>query len=145
MPPEADDRTAGLPEGSAAESGLPAANPSAHSRLSGEFTVVVVLGEIDMATAGALAEHLDAATARPEPQVLVDLRSADFFDCSGLRLLCRADSRAKERGGALRVVSNQPRIHRLLRASGLLKRFPPLPDLPPPSAPDSAIEPRPQE
>jgi anti-sigma B factor antagonist len=130
MPPEADDRAAEPPEGGAAKPGLAAANPYARSRLSGEFTVVVALGEIDMATVDALAEHLDAATERPEPQIVVDLRSVDFFDCSGLRVLCRADSRAKERGGALRLVSDQPRIHRLLRASGLLERFPPLPEIP---------------
>lgn len=82
-----------------------------------------------MATAGALADHLDAVTAVEAPQVVVDLRGVDFFDCSGLRVLCRADRRARERGGTLRLVSDQPRIHRLLRACGLLGRFPPLADL----------------
>jgi anti-anti-sigma factor len=60
----------------------------------------------------------------------VDLRQVAFFDGSGLRVLCRADSRAREHGGRLRIVSDRPRIHRLLRAAGLLSRFPPLPDLP---------------
>ncbi|WP_409375157.1 STAS domain-containing protein [Streptomyces justiciae] len=41
-----------------------------------------------------------------------------------------AESRACERGGRLRVVSDSPRIRRLLRASGLLGRFPPLPGIP---------------
>ncbi|WP_151475769.1 STAS domain-containing protein [Streptomyces albicerus] len=145
MPPESHDHAAGLPECGAAESGLPPANPYAHSYLSGGFTVVGVLGEIDMATAGALAEHLDAATASPAPHVLVDLRAVEFFDCSGLRVLCRADRRAKKRGGTLRLVSDQPRIHRLLRASGLLRRFPPLPELPPPSRQGSAPPPSPPQ
>ncbi|MET7682432.1 STAS domain-containing protein [Streptomyces sp. NPDC005423] len=92
--------------------------------------MVEVSGEIDMASAGLLVEHLDAATAGPEPDVLVDLRSVVFFDCSGLRVLCRAERRARERGGRLRIVSDGPRLHRLLRASGLLKRFPPLPGMP---------------
>ncbi|MEU6372370.1 STAS domain-containing protein [Streptomyces sp. NPDC046909] len=110
--------------------GPPAANPYARTYRHGPFTVVEAADEIDMATAGALAEHLDAATEGAGPDVLVDLRAVDFFDCSGLRVLCRAESRARERGGRLRIVSESPRIRRLLRASGLLGRFPPLPDLP---------------
>jgi anti-sigma B factor antagonist len=110
--------------------GPPAANPYARTYRHGPFTVVEAADEIDMATAGSLAEHLHAATEGSEPDVLLDLRTVAFFDCSGLRVLCRADSRARERGGRLRVVSGSPRIRRLLRASGLLDRFPPLPDLP---------------
>lgn len=121
--------------------------------------MVEVTGEIDIATAEALAVHLSAATARAEPDVLVDLRRVAFFDCSGLRVLCRADTRARERGGRLRVVSDGPRVHRLLRAARLLSRFPPLADLPeppvsthpqgrravpPPSRPESGSEPRPR-
>lgn len=108
----------------------PAANSCARTRSRGPFTVVEVSGEIDMATAGFVVEHLDAATSVDEPDVLVDLRPVEFFDCSGLRVLCRAERRARERGGRLRVVSDGPRIDRLLRASGLLGRFPPLRVLP---------------
>ena len=108
----------------------PAANAHARTRVDGGFTVVEVAGEIDLATVEFLVEHLNAATARPRPDVLVDLRSVEFFDCSGLRVLCRAESRARERGGRLRIVSDGPRIRRLLTGAGLLNRFPPLPELP---------------
>ncbi|WP_427924514.1 STAS domain-containing protein [Streptomyces sp. cg40] len=108
----------------------PPANSCALTRPYGRFTVVEVSGEIDMATAGLVVEHLDAATAVAEPDVLVDLRPVEFLDCSGLRVLCRAEARARERGGRLRIVSDGPRIDRLLRASGLLGRFPPLRVLP---------------
>ncbi|WP_369230044.1 STAS domain-containing protein [Streptomyces sp. R21] len=130
MQPEPQDRADDLPEGTAGASGSPAPNPYAHSYVHGRFIVVEVSGEIDMATAGSLAEHLQAAAGQPAPDLLVDLRQVAFFDGSGLRVLCRADSRARERGGRLRIVSDRPRIHRLLRAAGLLSRFPPLPDLP---------------
>ncbi|MGW0570690.1 STAS domain-containing protein [Streptomyces tauricus] len=120
MPPQPHDRPAGPPP----------ANPYAHSHPGPGFTVVEVLGEIDMATAGALSEHLDALTSGGVPQLVVDLRQVEFFDCSGLRVLCRAERRAREHGGTLRLVSDQPRIHRLLHACGLLTRFPPLTDLP---------------
>jgi len=108
----------------------PAANAHARTRAQGGFTVVEALGEIDLATAGFLAEHLDTATAPPQPDVLVDLRYVEFFDCSGLRVLCRAEARARERGGRLRVVADQPRIRRLLIGAGLWRRFPPLSGVP---------------
>ncbi|WP_053851096.1 STAS domain-containing protein [Streptomyces sp. NRRL B-24085] len=120
MTPESDDRA----------SGTPAANPHARTRTSDGVTVVEAAGEIDLATAGLLAEHLDAATASGRPDVLVDLRRVEFFDCSGLRVLCRAESRARRRDGRLRVVTDGPRLHRLLRASGLWRRFTPLLELP---------------
>ncbi|MER5748757.1 STAS domain-containing protein [Streptomyces sp. NPDC002088] len=108
----------------------PAPNACARTQAIGSFTVVEVTGEVDIATAYLVAEHLDAATSPPEPNVLVDLRPADFLDCSALRVLCRAETRARERGGSLRVVSDDPRVRRLLRAAGLLGRFTPLPGLP---------------
>ncbi|MCI3274124.1 STAS domain-containing protein [Streptomyces cylindrosporus] len=120
MTPDADDRA----------SEAPAANAHARTRTDGRFTVVEVSGEIDLATAEFLTEHLDAATARPRPDVLVDLRHVEFFDCSGLRVLCRAENRARERDGRLRLVSDRPGIRRLLAGAGLLGRFPPLPDVP---------------
>lgn len=118
---------------SAVPPALPAANPYAHTRRTGPYTVIVVAGEIDVASADLLAEHLTAAACGPgEPDVLVDLREVAFLDCSGLRVLCRAEATARARGGRLRLVCDQPRMHRLLRAARLLGRFPPLAALPPP-------------
>ncbi|MGW7378249.1 STAS domain-containing protein [Streptomyces sp. NPDC054794] len=132
MAPDAEDRGPRPPDAGAARIGIgpPVANSCARTRVSGPFTVVVALGEVDIATAGLLSEHLDAATAEPRPDVLVDLRDVDFLDCSGLRVLCRAEARARERGGRLRLVGDGAPLLRLLRGSGLLDRFPPLPGMP---------------
>jgi anti-sigma B factor antagonist len=108
----------------------PAANPYARTRVADGFVVVEVVGEIDLASAEFVLEHLDAATGRPRPDVLVDLRGVEFIDCSGLRVLCRGERRARERGGRLRLVSDAPHIRRLLRGAGLMQRLPPLPALP---------------
>ncbi|MFI1044383.1 anti-sigma factor antagonist [Streptomyces griseoruber] len=108
----------------------PPANPHARTRVNGPCTVVELTGEIDLATAGFVADQLDAVTAAAAVDVLVDLRGVEFFDCSGLRVLCRAQDRAVRGGGRLRVVCDQPSLHRLFRATGLLGRFPPLASLP---------------
>lgn len=146
MTPDAHDRATPLPEDTAPESGAGAVsggaseaasgavadNPYARTRRTGPFVVIEVSGEIDLASAESLAEHLTAAvTGASPPDVLVDLRHVSFFDCSGLRVLCRAEATARSRGGRLRLVSDQPRIRQLLRGAGLLGRFPPLPDIPP--------------
>ncbi|MEV6172364.1 anti-sigma factor antagonist [Streptomyces sp. NPDC051954] len=133
MTPETDDRAhepvEGTTVGSSTSAG-PAPNTHARTRTHGRFTVVEVTGDIDLATAAFLTEHLDPATAGPEPDVLADLRRVDFLDCSGLRVLCRAEARAAARDGRLRIVTGDPRLRRLLRAAGLLDRFPPLPGIP---------------
>ncbi|MFI6567394.1 STAS domain-containing protein [Streptomyces sp. NPDC050534] len=79
MTPDADDHACEPP----------AANPYARTRVVDGFVVVEVVGEIDVATAEFVLEHLDAATGRPCPDILVDLRGVEFIDCSGLRVLCR--------------------------------------------------------
>ncbi|MEU1344296.1 STAS domain-containing protein [Streptomyces sp. NPDC090075] len=114
----------------AVDPGLPAANSCARTHRCGPYLVVEVFGEVDIATEELVAEHLLAATAEAEPDVLVDLRRIGFLDCSALRVLCRAEARARERGGRLRLVCEGPQVPRLLRASGLLGRFPPLPGFP---------------
>ncbi|MFC5213645.1 STAS domain-containing protein [Streptomyces coerulescens] len=133
MTPDADDRAPHPTEDPAMDptrSTPPSANPHARTRRRGPFTVVEVLGEIDLASEALLAEHLNAAAVEPEADVLVDLRQVVFFDCSGLRALCRAETRARNHGGRLRIVSDAPRIRRLLRGAGLLGRFPLLPGIP---------------
>ncbi|MFG1664475.1 STAS domain-containing protein [Streptomyces sp. Y7] len=133
MTPDADDRAPYPTEDPAMDptrSAPPPANPHARTRRCGPFIVVEVLGEIDLASEVLLTEHLNAAAAGPEADVLVDLRQVAFFDCSGLRALCRAETRARDHGGRLRVVSDAPRIRRLLRGAGLLGRFPLLPGIP---------------
>nr|WP_320776857.1 STAS domain-containing protein [Streptomyces sp. CRN 30] len=90
------------------------------------MTVIQFAGEIDIAAGIEIRPRLDAATSAAEQTVVVDLTPVEFFDCSGLRLLCRADERVRERGGRLLLVCPHPLIRRLLRACGLLGWFSPL-------------------
>jgi anti-anti-sigma factor len=77
---------------------------------------VVVSGEVDMATAGAM---FDAATAAPggtPPTALVmNLTRVTFFDSAAIHALVRI---AERYGGALRVVPSG-QVRRVLEISGL--------------------------
>ncbi|MCZ4117807.1 STAS domain-containing protein [Streptomyces sp. H39-S7] len=90
----------------------------------GTRTTVALHGEIDLAMAPQLIEHLDAATAGHRPDVVVDLRAVTFIDCSSLGLLCRARRRSQERHGHLSLICTDARTLRLLRLADLLRIFP---------------------
>ncbi|MVO84915.1 anti-sigma factor antagonist [Streptomyces sp. p1417] len=92
-------------------------------------TVLEFHGEIDIAAAQEIQPRLDRATEAPEALVVIDLTPSTFFDCSGLRLLCRARRRVVERCGQLVVVCPHPGTLRLLRLIRLFDVFRPYPSL----------------
>ncbi len=100
--------------------------PRAHTYRVGGYTVVELHGEIDIAGVGSVGPALDAATAGDEPAVIVDLRPAAFFDCSGLGLLCRAHRRVEERAGRMRLVCDNALVLRTLRAGRMLEVLEPV-------------------
>ncbi|MFF7970083.1 anti-sigma factor antagonist [Streptomyces sp. NPDC007905] len=106
-------------------------SPTRHLRIREErgHTVLEFRGEIDIAAATEIAPALDRATDRPGVSIVIDLRSVEFFDCSGLRLLYRARSRVLERGGRLHLVCTHPLTLRVFRVTGLSRLLPPQPTL----------------
>jgi anti-sigma B factor antagonist len=82
-----------------------------------------VTGEVDIATAPALREHLLAALDQPGHRILLDLSAVTFMDASGLDVLVFVKRMAVRRGGALRLLAPPAAICRLLTASGLLGYF----------------------
>jgi anti-anti-sigma factor len=84
----------------------------------GKLTVLPQ-GEIDIATAPQLAQRLselqEAGTA-----VVLDLCGVSFMDSSGIAMLLRAVSAARENGRELQVNLNaQPQVERLIHLSGI--------------------------
>lgn len=97
---------------------------------TGDGTTVVELhGEIDLVTAIPLAEHLDAVSSGPHPDLVLDLRPVTFIDCAGLGVLCRTRNRVLARDGRLRLVTGSRRFLWILRAVGLGGVFEVHPDL----------------
>ena len=88
-------------------------------RVAGGTTVVSLQGEIDVLAVPALSERLDAHTAHPHPDLVVDLRLVTFIDCAGLGVLCRARNRTLARQGRLRLITESANFRRILRITGL--------------------------
>lgn len=84
---------------------------------------VIVAGEVDLATAGAL-EHAtrDALAAGP---VTVDLSAVTFMDSAGLRTLGDLARAAQADGGGLRIADGFQRpVARLLDVTGMRAALP---------------------
>ncbi len=77
-------------------------------------------GELDMATADNLDAAVAAALARPGVrEIVVDLAGVGFLDSSGVRVLVRGATRARQRGVTLRVTDPQPVVARVLRITAV--------------------------
>ncbi|MEV0161427.1 STAS domain-containing protein [Nonomuraea fuscirosea] len=81
-------------------------------------------GELDLSTMGEFRDGLTHAMEciRP-PLVVVDLQDVPFCDSSGLNTLIWAANTVEAAGGTFSLSGAQPRITRLLRLTGLDKRF----------------------
>jgi anti-sigma B factor antagonist len=82
-------------------------------------TQVTVTGEIDLATAPDLAKKL----ARSRGRVVVDLRSVDFMDSTGIRVLLEHKTRLDASDGQMRLLVCAGPIYRLLELSGVTDVF----------------------
>ncbi|WP_406443398.1 STAS domain-containing protein [Streptomyces sp. NBC_00631] len=85
----------------------------------GGTAVVTLHGEMDVLAVLALRPALDALTAGPESDLVLDLRTVSFIDCSGLGMLCRVRNRIRSRHGRLHLVPPDHAFLRLLRRTGL--------------------------
>ena len=90
-------------------------------RTEGNVCVVVVGGEVDMAT----APQLDAALATVEGDVVVDLAAVTFLDSSGIGVLVKAAQRASAAGHVLRTRAERDNVWRTLQITSLADLFHP--------------------
>jgi anti-sigma B factor antagonist len=83
------------------------------------YRIVMIGGEIDIASASVLrARLLDLLPADASP-VIIDLSRVTFCDASGLAVLVAASRRAAQLGGVLRLAAPAPLTATILRLTGL--------------------------
>ncbi len=91
-------------------------------RTSGEWDVLEVRGEVDLATAPQLerdiAEHIGEGG-----KLCLDLTGVGFMDSTGLRVLIGALKSVEEAGGELRIVPGDGAVAKLLTITGLDDRL----------------------
>jgi two-component system, OmpR family, sensor kinase len=87
---------------------------------------VVVLrlrGDLDLASADAVAERLDALSAAGEP-VLLDLDSLAFMDSSGLRVVLQAAETSRTSGWRFTLTPGSEQVRNLFASAGVTDRLP---------------------
>jgi anti-sigma B factor antagonist len=81
---------------------------------------VSLAGELDLASARRMEEHLASIEEQQPSRVVIDLGGLAFIDSSGLRVLLLADSRARERGYELVLLPGPEPVRRVFEMTGAL-------------------------
>ncbi len=89
----------------------------------GAIQLFALSGTLDIATSPSLRAALMEAADRDKHEIIVDLSQLEFLDSTGLGALIGAHKRAAEHDGAVRLVTHEGQILRLLRITGLLDVF----------------------
>ena len=76
---------------------------------------MLLWGELDMATAPELEEHLMLVERDGIGGVILDLRELTFVDSAGVRTLLNARSRAAEHGHRFALVGANEQVRKFLR------------------------------
>ena len=92
-------------------------------RTEGRATIVVVSGELDLASSPELQEQLDRVWESDPELLVIDLRQLEFMDSTGLSIIVGAHQRMAEKGQSLSLVRGSPQVQRLLDLTGVAERL----------------------
>jgi anti-sigma B factor antagonist len=83
--------------------------------------LVIVAGELDIATAGELRECLVRPDVLSAPKVHLDLTTVSFLDSAGIGMIVAASKRVRQSGGAFSVIAGDNAVRRVLEVAGLIE------------------------
>jgi anti-anti-sigma factor len=86
-------------------------------------TVLIVVGEVDLATAPTLDARLQHAIVDGSRPVIVDLDQVSFMDSSGLQVLV-SHTLACKTSSQVRLTQGSPQVRRLFEVSGMVDHLP---------------------
>lgn len=101
----------------------------------GEWTVLRVAGELDLATSPLVRQHVHEAVAEGRRLLVLDLSDVLFCDSSGVGVLVAARRLMRSCGGELRLIlpargaEDGSHVNRVLAALGVRRLFDCYPDL----------------
>lgn len=94
------------------------------TRTEGAWTILEVVGEVDLYTAPALHDRLVAMIDGGTRSLAVDLQGVGFMDSSGLGVLVGGLKRLRENGGQMSLVCREGSTLKVLTVTGLDRVFP---------------------
>ncbi|MDA8372545.1 MAG: STAS domain-containing protein [Nocardiopsaceae bacterium] len=94
------------------------------TRVENHSVIVGVQGDLDIATAGDLQDHVASAVDTHGPWLILDLSELEFMDSSGLNIIINTYRSVKERGGSLALAAPNERVTKVIRLVGLHRQVP---------------------
>jgi anti-sigma B factor antagonist len=85
----------------------------------GQRAVLVLTGELDLASGETFSDRLQAVEAGRPELITLDLSGLRFLDSSGLALVVRAHTRARNEGRRLVIIPGPPQVQRVFDITGL--------------------------
>jgi anti-sigma B factor antagonist len=83
-----------------------------------ERVLVLVDGELDLATVAAVGNELETLREAGWRQLVLDLSAVNFMDLAGVRLLLGGFERADAAGGLFLISAASPQVRRILELTG---------------------------
>jgi anti-anti-sigma factor len=93
------------------------------SQERGEVAVVAPAGRIDANTAAGLERAVFQRLNAGEARLVVDLAGVEYMSSAGLRVLLKAASAARSKGGALVLCAMGPSVREVVDLAGLAAVF----------------------
>jgi anti-anti-sigma factor len=92
-------------------------------RNEGRAAIVIVRGELDLATSPELEQQLERVWESGNEHLVIDLRQLEFMDSTGLSIIVKAHQRLSEEGRQLSLVRGSQQVQRLLDLTGVSERL----------------------
>ena len=85
----------------------------------GQWTILHVVGEVDMATGPQLRQEIVRQVSQGNSHIVVDLQNVDFIDSTGLGILVGGVKRARSNGGEFRCAGLSNTLKEVFALTGL--------------------------
>jgi anti-anti-sigma factor len=93
-------------------------------RNEGKAALVVISGELDLASGPELEQVLERHSGPPVELLVIDLREVEFMDSTGLSIIVKAHQRFADAGREVALVKGTSQVQRLLDLTGVAERLP---------------------
>ncbi len=87
------------------------------------WSVVTVVGELDLETASQLGDHALESVRDDSPHLALDMSGVTFMDSTGLKVLLAVQTRVQVAQGWLALVGATRAVRRILELTGLDQTF----------------------
>ncbi len=89
----------------------------------GEVAIVTLGGQADVYTSPEMSKILEAYISRGQANILLDLEDLEYLDSSTLAALLRAQKKAKNLGGDIKLLKLKGEPRKVFEVSGFLSIF----------------------